>query len=186
MTIFLPKKIVELEPTKSSPLFFLAGPIRGGGDWQAYVAESIIEVNSNALIACPSRWTKEHRLAKYFHKPFSQAENRQLVWERHYLKQAGLQNAVPGCVVFCLPPESHVSPHPGPEPYAMDTRREIGKFTAYAELLPDVRMVISGSPGFHGLDVIMYELAQAFGRKLEFHLNMRSLIDAAYATALSV
>lgn len=34
--IYLPKQIVPLKPTVESPLFFLAGPIRGGGDWQVH------------------------------------------------------------------------------------------------------------------------------------------------------
>lgn len=178
MPIYLPKQIEQLTPTTRSPLLFLAGPIRGGGDWQADMADHIMRQKPSALIACPSRWNETHRLAHHFHKPFSAAPNRQLEWERHYLKQAGLEPDVPGCVIFWLGLESVVHPHPGPEPYAMDTRREIGKFTAYAEMM-NVRMVVGGNRYFHGLDVILFELSEAFGKPFPFYESMTELVDKA-------
>lgn len=192
MTIYLPKKIVPLFPTRSHPLFFLAGPIRGGGDWQADMAEFIIAGESGAYIACPSRWTGGHRLKDHFYQPFSQADTRQLVWERHYLKQAGLMPKVPGCVIVWLGLEDKRNPHPGPEPYAMDTRREIGKFTAYLEVLRDfpelhgrldIRVVVGGHPDFYGLDVIMDELSNAMNRQLLFYTDMMDVVRDAILTA---
>lgn len=171
MPIYVPKKIVPISPTSNAPLLFLAGPIRGGGDWQAEMAQHILDLQPSAHIACPSRWDDTHRLAPHFHHPFSQAANRQLIWERHYLKQAGLVPDVPGCVIFWLGRESVTDPHPGPEPYAMDTRREIGKFTAFAEMI-DVRMVVGGDPDFHGLEVILFELSEAVGEPVPFYEKM--------------
>jgi len=182
MPIYIPKRIVPLTPTIVSPLFFLAGPIRGGGDWQSDMTEHIIIREPSAHIACPSRWNDEHRLARYFHQPFSQADNRQLVWERRYLNQSGLWPGVPGCVIFWLSKESTTHPHPGPEPYAMDTRRELGKFTAYAEMR-NVRMVIGGDRGFHGLDVILFELREAAGKLFQFYETMAEVTDHAILTA---
>ena len=184
MPIYLPKQVVTLYPTIDSPLFFLAGPIRGGGDWQSELADHILNREPSANIACPSRWDSRHRLAPNFHQPFSRATNRQVIWERHYLKQAGLEPKVRGCVIFWLDCESVTDPHPGPEPYAMDTRREIGKFTAYAEMLNGaVRMVVGGSPDFYGLDVILFELSQAFGYKFPFYKTMDEVADHALQIA---
>lgn len=182
MPIYVPKIIVPLKPTVESPLFFLAGPIRGGGDSQALMAKQLLRRVPTALIACPSRWDASHPLSKDFYQPFSQADNRQLVWERHYLKQAGLEPNVPGCVIFWLGLESTEHPHPGPEPYAMDTRREIGKFTAFAEMM-NVRMVVGGHRGFYGLDVILYELSEAFGKPFPFYETMAEVVDHAIVTA---
>lgn len=182
MPIYVPKQIVPLTPTLDSPLFFLAGPIRGGGDWQSHMADHILYHERSALIACPSRWGSEHRLAKHFHQPFSQAENRQLVWERHYLKQAGLEPGVPGCVIFWLGLESAGRPHPGPEPYAMDTRREIGKFTAFAEMM-NVRIVVGGDCRFYGLDVILFEFSEAVGKPFPFYETMAEVADHAITTS---
>jgi hypothetical protein len=71
----------------------------------------------------------------------------------------------------------------------MDTRREIGKFTAYVEVLRDfpsmceklnVRIVVGGHPDFYGLDVIMDELSNAAGHKVPFHANMTQVVQHAY------
>lgn len=160
----------------------MAGPIRGGGDWQALMAEAIMNSEPETLIACPSRWDSTHYLAAHFHQPFSQADTRQLEWERHYLQKAGLEWDVNGCVIFWLGLEDVNHPHPGPEPYAMDTRREIGKFTAYAEMM-NVRMVVGGDPRFHGLDVILFELSAAFRKPFPFYETMTEVADQAIKTA---
>ena len=180
MPILLPKTIVPVEPTKDAPLFFLAGPIRGGGDWQCFMSESILRKNIQAQIACPSRWTRTHPLSHFFVKPFSEAANRQLHWERHYMEQAGLGTEKHGCLIFWLGLENKHSPHPGPEPYAMDTRREIGKWTAFMGLLP-VNVVVGGHPDFHGLSVILDELENASGKSFPFHLSVEAVVDAAFA-----
>ena len=182
MPIYVPKQIVMIKPTIGSPLLFLAGPIRGGGDWQSEMADQILTQEPLANIACPSRWDGTHRLARHFYKPFSQADNRQLVWERHYLKQAGLEPGVPGCIIFWLGRESVTKPHPGPEPYAMDTRREIGKFTAFAETM-NVRMVVGGDRSFYGIDVILFELSEAYGKPFPFYETMSDVATNALLTA---
>ena len=182
MPIYIPKQIIPLRPTVDSPLFFLAGPIRGGGDWQSDMAEQILNQEPSAHIACPSRWNSEHRLARHFHQPFSQAGNLQLVWERHYLRQAGLKDGVPGCVIFWLGLESASHPHPGPEPYAMDTRRELGKFIAFAEMM-NVRIVIGGDRKFYGLDVILFELNETTEKPFLFHETMADVVTHAAMTA---
>lgn len=184
MPIYVPKKIVPIIPKRISPLFFLAGPIRGGGDWQHPMAKELLFQNKDAHIACPSRWTEKHPLREYFYQPFSQADNRQLVWERHYMEQAALEFEIPGCLVFWLGLESVVTPHPGPEPYAMDTRRELGKFAALRKS-HGARVVIGGNRKFYGLDVILNEFAEAANiDEFPFYENMGALASAAYETAL--
>ncbi len=190
MPVYVPKKIIEVKPTKEAPLFFLAGPIRGGGDWQHGMARELLSRNPDAHIACPCRWTAEHPLRDYMVTPFLQADNRQLEWERHYMEQAALNDFIdvedePGCLIFWLGLESSERPHPGPEPYAMDTRREIGKFTAFTQT-HGTRMVVGGNRSFYGLDVILNELADASGENpYPFYEDMVELADAAYAMAVS-
>lgn len=188
MPIYVPKKIIRVKPTEDAPLFFLAGPIRGGGDWQHTMAWELLQRNFDAHIACPCRWTAEHPLKDYMVTPFSQADNRQLEWERHYMEQAS--NAFeftrdPGCLIFWLGLEDAENPHPGPEPYAMDTRREIGKFTGFMRIKGPLKMVIGGNRKFHGLDVILNELTDAFDEiEFPFYEDMGELADAAYAMAV--
>lgn len=156
--------------------------MRGGGDWQSEMVEITLDQCPDAHIAVPTRWNAKHHLSPHFYQPFSQANNRQLVWERHYLKQAGLVEGVKGCVIFWFGPESIIRPHPGPEPYAMDTRREIGKFTAYLEMM-NVRMVVGGDRNFHGLDVILFELSEAAGKAFPFFETMYDVVTHAMQTA---
>lgn len=183
MPIYIPKQIVTLSPTHKSPLLFLAGPIRGGGDWQTTMAEEILLQENSTHIACPVRWGASHRLAQYFHLPFSEAKNRALVWERHYLEQAGLEKNVLGCVIFWLPREHFFRRHPGPQPYAMNTRRKIGKFIAYSEMNKNVRLVMGGDRAFHGLDEILFEFTEAFGKPLVFHKTIKDVVCAAFDRA---
>lgn len=180
MTIYLPRVIVPMTVTDSQehPLYFFAGPVRGGGDWQAQMAPKLFDADPKAHIAIPTRWRANHPLANFFYRPFGPGRNRQLVWERYYLQLAGRKKNFAGCVLFWLGLESETDPHPGPEPYGMDTRREIGKFTAYAEL-GKVRMVIGGHPDFFGLEIIMYELNKAFGNHVPFYEDMDEMVAAA-------
>lgn len=184
MTILVPKQIIPVQPTIEAPLFFLAGPIRGGGDWQHQMALELMRQCPKANIACPSRWTAEHPLAEHFVQPFSQAPNRQLVWERHYMEQAAIGDyksdyTTPGCLIFWLPLESKSDPHPGPEPYAMDTRRELGKFTALYGWA-GARVVLGGDRQFYGLDVILNEFADVSGTDtFPYYETMSELVEAA-------
>lgn len=182
MPIYLPKQIVPLQPTSGAPLLFLAGPIRGGDDWQADMSVEVLRQEPHTFIACPLRWNGEHRLSHHFYQPYTQAENRQLVWERHYLKQAGIEEDENGCIVFWLGLESETHPHPGPEPYAMDTRREIGKFTAFAEMMP-TRLIVGGNRNFFGLDVILFELSEAIQKPVPFYESMKEVAEHALLTA---
>ena len=102
------------------------------------------------------------------------------------MRAAGVQknwHQTPGCLVFWLGLESETHPHPGPEPYAMDTRRELGKFTALRDLL-HARVVLGGDRRFHGLDVILNEFADAEGVvTFPFYESMAELAEAALAEA---
>ena len=187
VAIILPKVIERVNPDK--PLIFMAGPIRGGGDWQSKMVEELISQCGDVQIACPSRWTNEHLLSKFFIRPFSNASNRQLHWERHYMELSALDNKQFGTLLFWLGLEDQNSPHPGPEPYAMDTRREIGKFTAFKKMRRlnrelDCRMVVGGSEDFYGLSVIRDELDDAEDKEFPFYTSMKELAAAALKIAI--
>ncbi len=198
--IIVPKVIEGVDVNK--PLIFLAGPIRGGGDWQTEMANILVEQCADVQVACPARWTDKHPLSRYFLRSFSDAPNRQLHWERHYMDRAALDHIQLGTVLFWLGLEDVNSPHPGPEPYAMDTRREIGKFTGYKKLLRqnpdyderitfkggqkirrlnrvhDCRMVVGGDENFYGLSVIKDELNDAEGKEFPFYTRKNYDADA--------
>lgn len=77
----------------------------------------------------------------------------------------------------------------------MDTRREIGKFTAYLEVMRDfpelgdrldVRVAIGGDPEFFGLSVIMDELQNATNREMRFCTSMADLVLEASIVARGI
>ncbi len=179
--IIVPKIIERIHP--SLPLIFLAGPIRGGGDWQWQMATALIRQCPDVQIACPCRWNEVHPLSSYFVRPFSPAPNRQLYWERHYMERAALNPKQRGCVLFWFGLEDRKNPHQGPGPYAMDTRREIGKFTAFKKMFPATRIVVGGSEAFYGLSVIRDELDDATGVPFPFYTDMGELANMALQTA---
>ena len=179
MPIYLPKNIVPLIPRKSQPIFFLAGPVRGGGDWQADMALQMLGRNPATNIAIPCRWNANHRLAHLFVTPFTRdAPHRQLHWERHYMEHVALSVGA-CCLVFWLGLESATSPHPGPEPYAMDTRREIGKWTAWLKF-QGAKLVVGADPSFYGLSVIQDELNDAYGKPFHIYQSMEEVVTAAF------
>lgn len=64
----------------------------------------------------------------------------------------------------------------------MDTRREIGKFIVFAEMM-NVRIVVGGNRKFHGLDVILFELGAVFRDQFVFYESMESVAKQAILIA---
>lgn len=64
----------------------------------------------------------------------------------------------------------------------MDTRREIGKFTAYTEMT-QTRVVVGGDRAFHGLDVILFEFSAASKEPFTFYETMPEVVSAALTKA---
>jgi hypothetical protein len=184
MPVYTPEEGVSLEPTLRAPLFFLAGPILGGDDWEFRMANRILKQEPQALIVHASRWSGTKRSMRYYHPAFPELDKQQLVWKRHYFRKAGLEPNVCGCVIFWLPLESMTNdPHPGPEPYATNTQRDLGKFIAFAETTRNMRVVIGGNPRFYGLEAILFELSNATGEEFPFHETKKETIDRAIVIA---
>jgi hypothetical protein len=162
-----------------SPIFFLAGPVRGGGDWQHHMALLLSEAVPECVIAIPCRWDDTHSLGCHFVRSTRISFERQLNWERHYLKEAGIGFA-PGCILFWLPPESEQDPHPGPEPYSMDTRGEIAEWRMRMKF-QNARVVI-GCPdpeAYHGLSQIHRNYSLELGYTFPIHRTMSDTVKAA-------
>jgi len=191
MHILLPKDdAVYTDETLDLPHFFLAGPIRGGGDWQKEMCLILDSLEDDCVIICPCRWTEEHALRKYF---FSRTRpnmyDRQLTWERYYLEHTSVSKNKPnptlGCTIFWLPCESKKEPHPGPEPYAMDTRGELGEWRVRMKY-EKARVVIGGDYGFHGLSQIGRNFSQHLGYEFTIHSSMKETAKAAVRRATSL
>ena len=181
MQIIVPKRFVF--PTY--PLFFLAGPIRGGGDWQAQMYQVLKRLlpESTGMVACPCRWGRdpEHPLAREFVKGNEERFPHQLDWERYYLERAAFDGE-PGCIIFWLPLESKTNPHPGPEPYAMDTRGELGEWRGRM-VLSRPRVVIGADPAFLGLSQIRRNFSAVTEYEFPIYPTMEETAHAAIKLA---
>ncbi|MFA5853779.1 MAG: hypothetical protein WC866_01695 [Patescibacteria group bacterium] len=176
MKIILPKTRVEIDPNYG-PLFYLMGPIRGGGDWQRHCCRMIESRIPNFYAAVPCRWTEFHPLYKYGATGTPGAFARQLNWERYYIELA----AKTGCLLFWLPAEHHAAKHPGPEPYAMDTRGELGEWRGRMMHERGQRVVIGGEPAFHGMSQIQRNFSLALGYEFPIYPSLDATITAAIA-----
>ena len=175
MRIILPKTFCEIDPCYG-PLFFLAGPIRGGDDWQAECCKEIREYIPNFYAAVPSHYKEDHPLMPYRIVGDDKYFPRQLNWERHYLELA----ANTGCIIFWLPCESKINPRGGTEPYAMDTRGELGEWRARLMFDPKrLGVVVGAEMLFPGRDQIKrnFDLAT----KSDFHMwsTLENTVGAA-------
>ncbi len=183
MKILLPRvynsREIRQEIDAEHPLIFLAGPVRGGGWWQAKMAALLQERMPECILAIPCRWQSDHPLGEYFVQASGRTFARQLDWERYYLEEAGV-GAVPGSILFWLGCESKEFPHPGPESYAMDTRRELGKW-GWRFAKDRARVVFGAEEDFFGLNVLEHDISEDAGHAERFWRSMEETADAAVA-----
>ena len=165
------------------PLFFLAGPILGGGDWHSRMTEMLAERVGVCFIVNPSRYTPDHPHYQYKLPGEEDAFPNQTLWERYYIEEAatGMRGSH-GCLIFWLATESKESPRTDGKPYAMDTRGEIGewrgRFMHYERLRLPVRIVMGADPDFPGLRTIQRN-NDAATRCLPIHQSMEAVVEKA-------
>ncbi|TSC54782.1 MAG: hypothetical protein LiPW30_248 [Parcubacteria group bacterium LiPW_30] len=181
MKIILPKEHVGLFDYGDLPLFFLAGPVLGGGDWQYTMCGEIRSQlgERDFLVAIPCRYGQAHFLRNFRVSGKTGVYEHQLDWERHYLHLASTH----GCIIFWLPEESKVNPRNDGLSYAMDTRGELGEWRG--RLINDhfLRIVIGGEKGFPGLDVIERNFKAAIHPDFQICENMAALVSMAIEKA---
>ncbi|HYD93652.1 MAG TPA: hypothetical protein VEB18_04355 [Candidatus Paceibacterota bacterium] len=175
MKVILPKTRVDPELYRHKKLFFLAGPVRGGGDWQQHMCKELDQLLVDYVVAIPQRYSDDHPLQQYRLSGDENGFSRQLDWESFYLDEASRS----GGVVFWLGFENAESPHPGPEPYAMDTRGELGEWRTHKQYRPDVRLFIGADERFYGLSQIERNCKRQIGPDFRIYPSMRELAHAA-------
>lgn len=184
MPIITPQVYVPDAHLFESRLFFLIGPVRGGGDWQATATTFILGKDPSAYVVCPCRWDATHPLASAFVASNGNPFPRQLNWEQWYIKRAALRHhgGLSGCLLAFLPCESTTNPHPGPEPYAMDTRGEIASWRVLMRVMY-ARMVLGAEAGFHGLSQIERNFTDELGYSFPIHATLEQTVEAAFKLA---
>ncbi len=178
MKIVLPKTSCHLD-FSYGPGFFLAGPVKGGDDWQYACCQEIRKhiANFYAVIPCP--YPKDHPLQKFRMEGNDNLFDRQLNWERHYLDEIGRY----GCILFWLPCESKIKPRGDGGPYASDTRGELGEWRGRLMHNRNLRVVIGAESAFPGLDVIHRNFNLATRAFFPIYETMEKTVAAAVARA---
>ena len=155
MRIILPKTFVE-NSVITSPLFFLVGPVLGGGNWQESFCLELDKLLPSFFAVVPCRWGAKNNLYGYREKGAENVFYRQTVWEYHYLLMAAKKSKErKGCIVAWIPLKE--PSHTGE--YARDTRQELGRWGLYTALF-DGHIIVGADPNFSGIDVIQCNLEQ--------------------------
>jgi hypothetical protein len=140
-------------------MFFLAGPITGGGDWHVPMSELLAKRFEHLIVVNPSRYKYTHPFCKYRMNGAEDQFERQTDCERHYLDQAG-EKWPTGCIIFWLACEDAKNPRKDGQPYARDTRGEIGEWRGRMMYAPHLRVVMGADQDFPGLSQIKRNFEQ--------------------------
>lgn len=177
MRIIVPKNYCEIDENYG-PLFFLAGPVRGGGDWQKKCCEEIQKKISNFYVAIPYYYNdnEAYPLMKVGLSGDGNIFQRQLDWERYYLELASKK----GSIIFWLPEESKTNPRkPEEGPYATDTRGEIARWSVELKYNPACRVVIGAEKDFFGLCQIQRNFSFDQGFEYPFFQTLEETVREA-------
>lgn len=180
MHVILPKTLVEAEHFRGLPFLFLAGPVRGGGDWQAVMCRALAENLSDDFVAAiPCRYATDHPLVPLRLPGNENIFPRQLNWERHHLSIAGTRSQ--SCIIFWLPCESEIEPRNDGNPYAMETRGEIAEWRTHKTYNRKVPLVVGAEPGFPGLSSIQRNFNLALGHEFRIYDSLDEVAHHAAA-----
>ena len=179
MKIIIPKVLVEVDP-RYGPIFFLAGPVRGGGDWQKKCCDEIAKVLERFYVAIPYYRNPEMQfpLMRQALREVEKHFDHQLDWERYYLALAAKQ----GCIIFWLPEESKTNPRTSGA-YATDTRGEVARWSVELKYNPDNRVVVGAEAEFPGRSTIYRNFCADQGSDFPFHPTLVETVRAAVAKA---
>lgn len=122
------------------PVIFLAGPIQGGGNWQAAAShhlEAAWTLNDKGLwIANPRRPRKVENFVY----------SEQVQWEKAHLKRA----AEHGAIIFWFAKQDPDEPYEQGRPYAKTTFGELNRIIGWLDYDPDIPVVIGQEFGYTG------------------------------------
>lgn len=191
VNIILPKTLIDdTYILNKKNLFFLAGPIKGGGDWQYQMVKELIKQSKEKgigaiTIVIPCSYSLKHPLrnmATNTTKELNGNDNafdRAVTWERHYLERA----AIPcnGSIIFWLPCESKIQPRNDNKPYGMDTRGELGEWRGRMKENSDAKysVIIGAEPMFLGLSSLKRNFDDALGIDFPIHTTSEMTVQKA-------
>ncbi len=181
--IVLPKTMPEsINPP--GHVFFLAGPVRGGNDWQSECHKIFSRYSLSCTLVIPVSYPSDHPIRAHEITPNSNPEPvHHIKWERRWMEFASRK----GCLMFWLPCESKTVPRdPAEGPYAQDTRGELGEWRGHLMFEHHRRVVIGMEEDFPGQREITHNFREAVRESPECWPRVRTLqqtVDAAIIRA---
>lgn len=182
MKLILPKTFVDLSQFPTAPLFFIAGPIRGGDDYQYPLSVMLAEKVPDCIIVTPYRYTEKHPLYQYRMEGDEEFFSRQLAYERYYLERAAkakTEGRRGGAILFNLPCESQANPRDDGNPYARDSYQELGEWRGRMMHDKTLKVLIAAETHFPGLSQIHYNFSAALGYDFPIYGSIDELTDQA-------
>jgi hypothetical protein len=175
LKLILPKTLVPDSEIEGG-LFFLAGPIKGGDDWQKDCCELLEQkVGPDVTIVNPCRYDEDHPLYRYKLDGNENYFSRQTLWERHYLARA----SVSGCILFWCPCQSLTNPRKDNQPYARDTYGELGEWRGRLMNNLNLNVVVGAQTGFPGYSVIQTNFNEALKTHFHIYVDLEKAVEAA-------
>jgi len=188
INLILPVNGIKIPFNEGEHLYFLAGPIKGGGDWHSKAIYALSEEDPGCYICSPKSYTSDDPLFQHSllsDNSFSFAD--QTSWERYYMELASHY----GTIIFWLPGESVTNPREDGN-YARDTRGEIGRWSIRSafSLNPikagaPVNIVVGGESNFSGIRVIEKNLKLDHGGFFPVYSSLKETIKNAVRKAFS-
>mgnify|MGYP001571881956 CR=1 FL=1 len=175
--IILPKTYYEDKNYSDDPVFFLAGPIKGGEDWQQKCFNELKKHINAFTVVIPCTYDSNHNLFVYRVSGDENIIHRQTLWERYYLKKVAERKN--GCIIFWLPCESKLNPRKDGSPYARDTYGELGEWRGRMINNPDLHIVIGAESGFPGLSQIQVNFNDALQKEFSILNSLQETVLAA-------
>ena len=184
MKVILPNIFVDDHIVRIGPLFFTAGPDRGGSNWQERFCESMRCQLADFTVAVPCRWRPDAKFANYCLAGDENKLRRQKQWERYYIEMSLLFSKThQGCLIFWLPAEDKKNPRDDGKPYAMDTRGELGRWGKFAAITRS-HLIIGGETGFPGLRSIREDFRLDFnipnGEQFPFCTSLEEVVEKSF------
>lgn len=171
--LVLPRTEVSLGKRK---FFYLAGPVRGGGNWQKGAIAFLRKLFPEAYFGFPCGFRK----IKHFQRSAVKGEQDQLLndagWRRAQMGEAALH----GCLIFWLGPQDKSEEEDFSKvPYGWRASREEAEWAFRLFYNRKLRIVIGVHHSFPGHDEIVENLRLLFGANFPVYARLPDLLKAA-------
>lgn len=196
--LLLPRTLIYFDEATDT-VFFLAGPIKGAGDWQKDAIDmfqkyaTTLDNQGNVYVVCPSEYKSDHEFyslkvtgipEESYTEEQKKITHSRTDWERYHLEIASRL----GGIIFWLGKEDERNPRTRKDgPYARDTYGELGEWRArmfYEQKYNNtqINLVIGANSDFHGLA----QIERNFKRMVGEHFQISSTLDETVRKVISL